>query len=81
MFFNQKEPTWVEAKRQLGDQYFLDRLREFDKDNIPDKVLKKIGTYTAKPDFDPEIVGVVSLAAKSLCLWVRAIEKYGKIFK
>ncbi|XP_052739543.1 dynein axonemal heavy chain 2 [Bicyclus anynana] len=77
----QKEPTWAEAKRQLGDQYFLDRLRDFDKDNISDKTLKKIGTYTCKPDFDPEIVGTVSLAAKSLCLWVRAIEKYGKVYK
>ncbi|XP_013149055.1 PREDICTED: dynein heavy chain 2, axonemal [Papilio polytes] len=77
----QKEPTWAEAKRQLGDQYFLDRLRDFDKDNISDKTLKKIGTYTAKPDFEPEIVGTVSLAAKSLCLWVRAIEKYGKVYK
>ncbi|XP_063358685.1 dynein axonemal heavy chain 2 isoform X1 [Cydia amplana] len=77
----QKEPTWAEAKRQLGDQYFLDRLRDFDKDNISDKTLKKIGTYTIKPDFDPEIVGTVSAAAKSLCLWVRAIEKYGKVYK
>ncbi|RVE50586.1 hypothetical protein evm_004813 [Chilo suppressalis] len=77
----QKEPTWAEAKRQLGDQYFLDRLRDFDKDNIADKTLKKIGTYTAKQDFDPEIVGTVSAAAKSLCLWVRAIEKYGKVYK
>ncbi|KAJ8721187.1 hypothetical protein PYW07_001962 [Mythimna separata] len=77
----QKEPTWAEAKRQLGDQYFLDRLRDFDKDNITDKILKKIGTYTVKPDFDPDIVGTVSLAAKSLCLWVRAMEKYGKIYK
>ncbi|CAB3235275.1 unnamed protein product [Arctia plantaginis] len=77
----QKEPTWAEAKRQLGDQYFLDRLREFDKDNISDKTLKKIGTYTVKPDFEPDIVGTVSAACKSLCLWVRAIEKYGKVYK
>ncbi|XP_053613118.1 dynein axonemal heavy chain 2 isoform X1 [Plodia interpunctella] len=77
----QKEPTWAEAKRQLGDQYFLDKLREFDKDNISDKTLKKIGTYTAKPEFEPEIIGMVSTAAKSLCLWVRAIEKYGKVYK
>ncbi|KAJ2950232.1 hypothetical protein O0L34_g11594 [Tuta absoluta] len=77
----QKEPTWINAKKELGDQYFLDNLRNFDKDNIPDKVLKKIGTYTTKADFDPENVGAVSIAAKSLCLWVRAIEKYGKIYK
>ncbi|GBO98705.1 Dynein heavy chain 2, axonemal [Eumeta japonica] len=75
------EPTWAEAKRQLADQYFLDKLRDFDKDNISDKTLKKIATYTSKADFDPEIVGTVSLAAKSLCLWVRAIEKYGKVYK
>lgn len=34
-----------------------------------------------KDDFQPDIVGVVSLAAKSLCLWVRAMEKYAKIYR
>jgi dynein heavy chain len=59
----------------------LFQLREFDKDHISDKTLKKISVYTTNEDFDPVKVGVVSTAAKSLALWVIAIEKYGKIFR
>ena len=44
-------------------------------------MLKRIGQYCAKPDFKPEFVGRVSAAAKSLCMWVRAMEVYGRIFR
>ena len=54
---------------------------DFDKDNMSDKVLKKIGTYVNSPDFKPDLVGRVSGAAKSLCMWVRAMEVYGRIFR
>ncbi|XP_043933259.1 dynein axonemal heavy chain 2 [Protopterus annectens] len=81
MILRGNEPTWAEAKRQLGEQNFIKQLVNFDKDNISDKVLKKIGQYCAQPDFQPEIIGRVSLAAKSLCMWVRAMEVYGRIFR
>ena len=55
--------------RGAGDQNFIKQLMNFDKDNISDRVLKKIGQYCAKPDFDPQIVGRVSSAAQSLCMW------------
>lgn len=57
------------------------QLKDFDKDNISDKTLKKIGEYTRNEEFEPEKVGIVSFAAKSLCQWVIAIEKYGKIYR
>ncbi|KAM6949562.1 LOW QUALITY PROTEIN: dynein axonemal heavy chain 2 [Aplochiton taeniatus] len=76
-----KEPTWAEAKRQLGESNFIKALVNFDKDNISDRVLKKIGQYCTQPDFQPEIIGRVSGAAKSLCMWVRAMEVYGRIFR
>lgn len=60
-----------------GEQNFIKSLIHFDKDNISDKVLKKIGAYCAQPDFQPDIIGRVSLAAKSLCMWVRAMEVGG----
>lgn len=60
-----------------GEQNFIKSLINFDKDNISDKVLKKIGAYCAQPDFQPDIIGRVSLAAKSLCMWVRAMEVGG----
>ncbi|XP_060146269.1 dynein axonemal heavy chain 2 isoform X4 [Globicephala melas] len=81
MILRGNEPTWVEAKRQLGEQNFIKSLINFDKDNISDKVLKKIGAYCAQPDFQPDIIGRVSLAAKSLCMWVRAMELYGRLYR
>ena len=64
-----------------GDQNFLKQLVAFDKDNITDRVLKKIGQYVAQTDFQPDIIGRVSAAAKSLCMWVRAMEVYGRIYR
>ncbi|KAJ3335866.1 Dynein heavy chain 2, axonemal [Gonapodya sp. JEL0774] len=79
MILKKSEPTWDEAKRQLGNPYFIKQLVNFEKDNISDKILKKISTYCAEESFNPEVVGKVSGAAKSLCLWVRAMESYGQI--
>uniref|UniRef100_F6YZ23 Dynein axonemal heavy chain 2 n=1 Tax=Monodelphis domestica TaxID=13616 RepID=F6YZ23_MONDO len=81
MILRGNEPTWAEAKRQLGEQNFIKSLIHFDKDNISDKVLKKIGAFCAQPDFQPDIIGRVSLAAKSLCMWVRAMELYGRLYR
>ncbi|KAL8578359.1 Dynein heavy chain 2, axonemal [Nucella lapillus] len=81
MILRQSEPTWAEAKKQLGDSNFLNQLMNFDKDNISDKVLKRIGKYCDEADFVPEVIGRVSTAAKSLCMWVRAMESYGRIYR
>jgi dynein heavy chain len=50
-------------------------------DNMDDALLKKINKFTANPDFTPDAVGKVSLAAKGMCMWVRAMEVYGAIAK
>nr|XP_015801752.2 dynein axonemal heavy chain 2 [Nothobranchius furzeri] len=76
-----KEPSWAEAKKQLGDSNFIKTVINFDKNNVPDRVLKRIGQYCRHADFQPGIIGKVSLAAKSLCMWVRAIEMYGRVYK
>ncbi|RKO93650.1 dynein heavy chain and region D6 of dynein motor-domain-containing protein [Blyttiomyces helicus] len=81
MVLKKCEPTWDEAKRQLGNPYFTKQLTNFDKDNISDKILKKTSQYCADENFHPDIVGRVSGAAKSLCMWVRAMETYGIIFR
>lgn len=61
---------------------FLDRLKNLDKNNIPDSVLKKLRTsYTTKPQFEPQIVGQKNMASKSLCLWCKAIDNYAKVAK
>ena len=79
MILKGKEPTWAEAKRDLNDQNFIKSLKDYDKDNMSDRMLKKIGQYCAQPDFLPDTVGKQSAAGKSLCMWVRAMDTYGKV--
>ncbi|GIZ02364.1 dynein heavy chain 2, axonemal [Caerostris extrusa] len=81
MILRNSEPSWAEAKRQLGSATFLKELYAYDRDNITDAALNKIGKYIKKPEFQPQTVGKVSVAAKSLCMWVRAMYAYGNIYK
>ncbi|KTG40925.1 hypothetical protein cypCar_00000648 [Cyprinus carpio] len=69
-------PALEEAMKPfvLEEASFIKQLVNFDKDNVSDCVLKTTGQYCMQPDFQPEIIGRVSLAAKSLCMWVRAME-------
>ena len=71
--------TFQNISPQLKQVMYL-----FIRSNLPRislAVLKRIGQYCAKPDFKPEFVGRVSFAAKSLCMWVRAMEVYGRIYR
>ncbi|KAI9188053.1 hypothetical protein H9P43_002444 [Blastocladiella emersonii ATCC 22665] len=81
MVLKKCEPTWDEAKRQLGNPNFIKQLIGFDKDNISDKILKRVSQYCADENFMPDVVGKVSGAAKSLCMWVRAMETYANIYR
>lgn len=66
----------------LGDMKFLESLREYDKDNIPPAITKKIrDQYINNPDFRPEVVKKVSSACEGLCSWVRAVEVYDRVAK
>ncbi|GFS25719.1 dynein heavy chain 6, axonemal [Elysia marginata] len=72
---------WPSIKLMLGDSNFLKKLVDFDKDNIPEAKLKRIRRYTADPKFVPDVVAKVSKAAKSLCMWVRAMDIYAAVSK
>jgi len=75
------KPDWDEAKKLLTQSNFLQSLEEYDKDNIPDKTIRALAKYIKNPDFQPDTVEKVSKAAKSLCLWVRAMDKYSRVSK
>jgi dynein heavy chain len=55
---------WAAAKVVLGDSNFLKQLYEYDKDNIPDALLKKVKKYIENPKFTPEAVERVSKVSK-----------------
>lgn len=73
--------TWDEAKKQLGDTTFMDKLKDFDKDKLDDALLKKVEKFTSNPDYAAEAIGKVSGAAKGLCLWTHAMYIYGNVSK
>ena len=50
-------------------------------DNIPDSMLKKLKKYIENPRFVPETVEKTSKACKSMCLWVRALDLYSKVYR
>ena len=72
---------WDPAKKILNDSKFLQSLFDYDKDNIKVEVIEKIRPYTTSPDFEPELIGKASKAAKGLCQWVRAMEVYDRVAK
>ena len=63
------------------DLNFLDRLKSYDKNNINEKILKKLRTYTTRAQFEPQTVGQKNMASKSLCMWCKAIDNYSKVAK
>ena len=77
----QEKADWDTAKRVLGESGFMKSLLEFDKDHIPEAVIKKLRKYVDNPDFTPEAVAKQSKAAQSLCMWCRAMEVYDRIAK
>ncbi|XP_071446254.1 dynein axonemal heavy chain 6 [Hetaerina americana] len=72
---------WASAKVVLGDTNFLKRLQEYDKNKISDALLRKLKDYVDSPNFVPELVETHSKACKSLCMWVRAMDGYAKIYR
>ncbi|XP_031781103.1 dynein heavy chain 6, axonemal isoform X1 [Nasonia vitripennis] len=76
-----EKTNWQTAKLVLGDVRFLDRLMAYPKDEISDKLLKKLQEYVTHKDFQPDIVAKQSKVCKSICIWVRAIDGYAKIFR
>jgi dynein heavy chain len=66
----------------MSEKDFLSGLIAFKRDDIPAAVMRKIREkFIPDPDFKPERVEKASAAAKGLCLWVRALDKYDRVVK
>ncbi|KNC97013.1 uncharacterized protein SPPG_09508 [Spizellomyces punctatus DAOM BR117] len=75
------KPDWESSKKLLSDPQFMKKLQEYDKDNIPESVSKKLKKYIENPNFTPEAVEKVSKACKSMSMWVIAMDLYSRVFK
>ncbi|KAL0892691.1 hypothetical protein ABMA27_014410 [Loxostege sticticalis] len=76
------EDFWGPSQKMLGDMKFLESLKNYDKDNIPVAVMKKIrDKYIPDREFDPVVIAKVSSACEGLCRWVRAMDVYDRVIK
>ncbi|KAH9642760.1 hypothetical protein HF086_010413, partial [Spodoptera exigua] len=76
------EDYWGPSKKILNDIKFLESLQNYDKDNIPPAVMKKLMTTVMQDEgFVPEKIKTVSVAAEGMCKWVIAMTKYDKVAK
>ncbi|CAD7972922.1 unnamed protein product [Amoebophrya sp. A25] len=80
LLMGEKE-NWDSAKKLMNKSTFLDDLKTYDKDALArdTKKTKQMQKYTSRDDFKADVVKKVSNAAMSLCMWVRAMEVYGRV--
>ena len=45
------------------------------------QTFSKLKRYSKQADFNPEMVGKVSGACRSICEWVLALEHYNEVYK
>ncbi|CAN0316943.1 unnamed protein product, partial [Scytosiphon promiscuus] len=75
---------WEPAKKQLlaDAKGFMDSLVKFDKDNIPDRIIKKARhlrtspPFNNNPEFTPEQIEKASKACTAICMWALAMYQY-----
>lgn len=73
---------WGPSQKMLSDPKFIDRLKTYDKDNMPAKVIAEIkNDFISNPDFQPEIIAKASKAAEGMCRWCHAMVLYDRVAK
>ena len=68
------EETWNDAKKVLGNSQLLSLLKNFPKDNLTEKQVKKVNKYFTE-DLTLEKMLLISKAGHGLLTWVVAIIK------
>uniref|UniRef100_A0A8W4FMS4 Dynein axonemal heavy chain 17 n=1 Tax=Sus scrofa TaxID=9823 RepID=A0A8W4FMS4_PIG len=76
-----KDKSWKAAKIMMGKvDTFLDSLKRFDKEHIPEACLKAFRPYQGNPTFDPEFIRSKSTAAAGLCSWCINIVRFYEVY-
>ena len=69
---------WEAGKTGLltDAKVFINSLFTFDKENIPDRVVKAIAPFMDDPAFTPQAIEKASKACTAVCMWARAMYKF-----
>ena len=58
---------WMGIKKEIADPNFINKMKNYDKDNVSKSVLKQAMAYTNMPEFNHDSVKKKSAAAGSVC--------------
>ncbi|CAG9466170.1 unnamed protein product [Pedinophyceae sp. YPF-701] len=76
------EDFWEPSKKLLSDSTFIQQLKTYDRDNIPEKTITTIREkYIASEDFTVEKAANAAAAAAGLAKWVFAMSEYDRAAK
>ncbi|XP_015272477.1 PREDICTED: dynein heavy chain 17, axonemal [Gekko japonicus] len=76
-----KDRSWKAAKGMMGKvDTFLDSLKKYDKEHIPETCLKAFKPFQHDPTFDPEFILSKSTAAAGLCSWCLNIVRFYEVY-
>ena len=60
----------------MADIKFLEKLKTYDRENIPPQIMDKVKKIVTKKEFDPDKIFVKSQAAGGLAKWCSALNSY-----
>merc|ERR1740129_231702 len=74
---------WETSRKELlsDPKTLLEKLFNFDRDNISDGIISSIAPYMHRQDFDAAAIRKISICCEAICLWVRGIYKYHFVAK
>lgn len=76
-----KEQTWEEGKLLLNRSNFFKDLEFYNMKEIPEPMFRGLRRFYDDPKFRPDIVQEGSMAARSLCMWVRAVYEFCLVYR
>jgi dynein axonemal heavy chain len=72
------EDYWDAAQKEVlsNPKALLETLKGYDKDNIEEKIIKKITPYISREDFQVKAIEKASKACTAIAMWVHAMYNY-----
>jgi dynein heavy chain len=75
------QADWLTAQKAMAAGDFLKQLKNYDKENLPEKILARVKPILARPEFNVQQIAEKSRAAGGLARWCKAVKEYAEAIK
>uniref|UniRef100_A0A0G4H0M7 Dynein heavy chain coiled coil stalk domain-containing protein n=1 Tax=Chromera velia CCMP2878 TaxID=1169474 RepID=A0A0G4H0M7_9ALVE len=76
-----EKTDWYSTQRVLNRPDLLQEIQTFDPNRITPDILAKLQPYITAPELQPENIKSASLVVRGICIWVHAVNDFGKAQK